>query len=159
MQHRQHWSYYWSQGLSNCTSHTWWWFLGKWPFLWRNQMGKQVDFLFTVTVGVPCWGLGEHEPLIITFFKPIVLRRNQKVPSTISGSGQGRGAGRAFELECKWEWQQAGPVEMEGKLQKVSEKFSETSRDILRKFFFRPQIIPSMPEGVVRRLLRRTSEG
>ena len=31
-------------------------------------MGKQVDFLFTVTFGVPCWGLGENEPLRITFF-------------------------------------------------------------------------------------------
>ena len=31
-------------------------------------MGKEAEFMFTVTVGIPCWGLEEHEPLIIAFF-------------------------------------------------------------------------------------------
>ena len=24
-------------------------------FSWKNQMGKDEDFLFTVPVGIPCW--------------------------------------------------------------------------------------------------------
>ena len=35
--------------------------------LWRKQMGKEADLMFTVTIGMPFWGLGEHEPLIIDF--------------------------------------------------------------------------------------------
>ena len=27
-------------------------------------MGKEAELLFSVPVGIPCWGLGEHEPLI-----------------------------------------------------------------------------------------------
>ena len=30
-------------------------------------MGKEVELIFTVTVGMPFWRLGEHAPLIIDF--------------------------------------------------------------------------------------------
>ena len=39
-------------------------------------MGKEADLLFTVPVGMPCWVLGEHNPLIIYLFLLIVLKRN-----------------------------------------------------------------------------------
>ena len=39
-------------------------------------MGKEVGFLFTVHVGVPFWGLGEHKPLVIALFLPDAFRRN-----------------------------------------------------------------------------------
>ena len=35
-------------------------------------MGKEADWLITVTDGILFWGLGEHGPLIITLFFPIV---------------------------------------------------------------------------------------
>ena len=50
---------------------------------WRNKMGEGADLLLTVPVGVPCWGLGEHEPLILYLFHPIVSRRKWKGPCTI----------------------------------------------------------------------------
>ena len=34
--------------------------------------GEEADLLFTVTVGMPFWGLVEHEPLIIALFLPVV---------------------------------------------------------------------------------------
>ena len=46
------------------------------PFSWRNQIGNEAYLLFNVPVGMTCWGLGEHEPLIIAFFLPIFSRRN-----------------------------------------------------------------------------------
>ena len=39
-------------------------------------MGKEADLLFTIPVGITCWGLGEHEPLIIDLFLLIVSHRN-----------------------------------------------------------------------------------
>ena len=70
-------------------------------FSWRNKMGEEVDFLFTVTVGMPCWGLGEHEHLIIVLFLPIFSRSNCKGTWTIRGSDWGRGVVIPFGFECK----------------------------------------------------------
>ena len=67
-------------------------------FLWRNMMGEEVGFIFTVLVGMPFGGLGEHEPLIIFLFLTIVLRRNWKVPWNIHRSYWEREAIRAIEL-------------------------------------------------------------
>ena len=60
-------------------------------FLRIEQMGKEVDLLCTVLVGIPFWVLGEHEPPIIALFLPIVSRRNWKGTVTIHGSDWGRG--------------------------------------------------------------------
>ena len=117
-------------------------------------MGKEADLLFTVPVGIPGWGLGEHKPLIIALFLRIVSRRKWKVPWNIQGSDWGCGTVMDLELECKREWGKPGPVPTEGKLRKVSEEGSERCRNILRKFICRAQKIPSMSEGVVQRLLR-----
>ena len=39
-------------------------------------MRKYLEFMFTVTVGMPFCGLGQHEPLIISLFIPIFSRIN-----------------------------------------------------------------------------------
>ena len=52
-------------------------------------MGKEVDLMLTVTDEMPFSGLGEHKPLIIYLFLPIVSRRNWKGPYTIRGSAWG----------------------------------------------------------------------
>ena len=49
-------------------------------------MGKEADLMSTVPVGIPFWGLGEHEPLIIALFLPIVSIRNLRGPWKIKGS-------------------------------------------------------------------------
>ena len=35
-------------------------------------MGKEAGLLFTVTDGMKFWGLGDHEPLIIALFLPVI---------------------------------------------------------------------------------------
>ena len=44
-------------------------------FLWIIQMGKDASILFTIPVGMPFWGLEEHEPPIAALFLPVVSRR------------------------------------------------------------------------------------
>ena len=54
-------------------------------------MGKEAYLLFTVTVGMPFWGLGEHEPLIIAFFFLFYL--------AIIGGGLGKTKGVIGHME------------------------------------------------------------
>ena len=46
----------------------------------EKNMEKEADLLFTVTVGMPFWGLVEHEPLIIALFLPVVSCSNWRIP-------------------------------------------------------------------------------
>ena len=72
--------------------------------------------MFTVPVGMPYWGLGEHEPLIVDLFVPIVSCRNWKVTWTIRGIECGGGTVKAFKLGGKKELDQPVPVQIYGKL-------------------------------------------
>ena len=54
--------------------------------MWRKQIGKDADLLFTVPVGVPFWGKHQHEPLIVCLLLPVVKRRNWRGPWIIRGS-------------------------------------------------------------------------
>ena len=63
-------------------------------------MEKEAKFLFTVTVGMPCWGFREYEPLIIALFLPIVPLSNWKGTWTIRGNDWVHGAVRGFKLGC-----------------------------------------------------------
>ena len=67
----------------------------------RKQMGKEADFLFTVIVGIPFWGLGEHEPLIIALFLPVVSFSNWRGAWTIKEIDWTYGTTRVVDLEFK----------------------------------------------------------
>ena len=123
---------------------------------WRKQIWKVEDLLFTVSVEMPFWGLGDHEPLIRAFFLSMVSRRNWKGPWTIRGSDWGRVTVRYFELKYKQEWEQPGTVKIEGKMLQFSEEGSERCGDILWKFLLGARAIPSVRESVVRKLLCQT---
>ena len=86
---------------------------------WRKQTGKDADLLFTVTVGIPFWGLGEHEPLIIALFLPVVSCSNWRGTWTIKWIDCTYGVARAVDLEFKQEWEHPWPIHMEGKLCQV----------------------------------------
>ena len=65
----------------------------------EKQIGKEVDLLFTNPVGMPFWGLGEHESLIIDLFVSVVSRRNWRGYWKIKGSDCSYGTARAFDLK------------------------------------------------------------
>ena len=66
-------------------------------------MGKEVEFLFTVTVGITFWLLLEHEPLVIALFLPVVYRRNCRRPWKIKGSDCASLTEKYFDLYPKQE--------------------------------------------------------
>ena len=105
--------------------------------------------MFNVPVGIPCWVLGEHEPLIIALFITVFSRGNQKLPWTINQIYWAYLTARYVDLECKRGQEHPGPVQMEGKLCQVSEEASESSEDILLIFLHRSWAIPSMSDDVV----------
>ena len=59
-------------------------------------MVKEEDFLFNVPVGMKFWVLGEHNPLIISFFILVVSSRNWRLPWMIKGSDWESGTARSF---------------------------------------------------------------
>ena len=64
-------------------------------------MGKEADLLFTVTVGIPFWGLGEHESLIISLVLPVLYCSNWRGPWTINDIDWTYVIARAVDLESK----------------------------------------------------------
>ena len=99
-------------------------------------MGKEADFLFTITVGMPFWGSREHEPLIIALFIIVVSCRNWRGTWTIIGSDWISGTSRYVDFEFKREWEQPGPVQMEGKLRQVSEEASDKNWNIMQNVWY-----------------------
>ena len=61
-------------------------------------MVEEADLIFTVPVGIPFGGLGEHETLMIALFLPFVFCRNQRVPWTIKVSDWVSGTYICFDL-------------------------------------------------------------
>ena len=49
-------------------------------------MVSEADLLFSVFIGVFFWVLGEHEPLIVALFLPIIKFGYRREPWTTRGS-------------------------------------------------------------------------
>jgi hypothetical protein len=127
--------------------------------MWRKQIGKDADLLFTVPVGVPFWEKHQHEPLIVCLLLPVVKRRNWRGPWIVRGSSFASTAEdelrRTFELSVGKKPKQRD--ELGGELRPVLENPPERSGDILRKFLNAARRIHSLPKGVVRTMLSRSS--
>ena len=64
-------------------------------------MGKEAYLLFTVTVGMSFWGLGEYETLIITLFLPVFSCNNCRGHWKNKGSDWTYGIAIHFDLDRK----------------------------------------------------------
>ena len=51
-----------------------------------KQIGKEVELMFTVTDGIPFWGLVYHETLIVALAIPVVTLSGWKRPCTVRES-------------------------------------------------------------------------
>ena len=49
-------------------------------------MGKEANILFNVPVGMPFWVRGEHEPMLVDLFLPIITHSYWRGPCTVIGS-------------------------------------------------------------------------
>ena len=57
--------------------------------LWRRNLGKTADVLFTVPAGVPFWGSSQFEPLIVAIVFPLAHVSSYTGPWTVKGTDMG----------------------------------------------------------------------
>ena len=57
--------------------------------MWRRNLGKDVDVLFTVPVGVPFWTAEQFEPLIVAIVSPLSPVPRYSGPWLVKGTDEG----------------------------------------------------------------------
>ena len=129
---------------------------------WRKELSKDADVLFTVRVGVSFWSSSQCEPLIVAIALPFVTRRVS--PESWRGPWVVRGSCLASELHQDLarvvgpprKGSSDQPDDLGGDVRQPSlrEGTEKRAGNILRKFLERARAIPSLPEGVVREMLR-----
>lgn len=129
---------------------------------WRKELSKDADVLFTVRVGTSFWSTSQCEPLIVAIALPFVTRRVS--PESWRGPWVVRGSCFASELHQDiartigpgWKGGSDQPDAVGGNVCQSSlrQDAEERAGNILREFLERARSIPSLPEGVVRQMLR-----
>ena len=56
--------------------------------LWRSQLSKDTEVLFTINVGPSCWTCSIHEPIIVLIFLPLDHVSNYRGPWVLRGISQ-----------------------------------------------------------------------
>ena len=96
---------------------------------WRKQLTKICDVVFTIPVGTQCWGVHQHEPLLVGFALPLISHRP---------------------------WRLRGVPLLERAISQLS-SLSPTAvnwgRDILQQLLGITRKLESLPEGVVWEML------
>jgi hypothetical protein len=57
--------------------------------LWRKNLGKDADVLFTVPAGVNFWASGQFEPIIVAIFFPLAHVPRYTGPWMVGGTDEG----------------------------------------------------------------------
>ncbi len=57
--------------------------------MWRRDLGKNADILFTVPAGVPFWGGTQFEPLIVAIIFPLAHVSGYTGPWAVKGTDMG----------------------------------------------------------------------
>ena len=57
--------------------------------MWRRDLGKNADILFTVPAGVPFWGGNQFEPLIVAIIFPLAHVSSYTGPWAVKGTDMG----------------------------------------------------------------------
>jgi hypothetical protein len=65
--------------------------------MWRTDLGKSADILFTVPVGVPFWGASQFEPLIVVIIFPLSHVSSYTGPWAVKGTELGEHIQRALQ--------------------------------------------------------------
>ena len=92
--------------------------------------------------------MGEHEPLIIALFLPIVPRREWRGPWNVKGSKLASGTVRSLEREHRKDWEGLRPTTVGSNLQEVYEKTIRGCKDIVWKFMHKTMSFPSISNYV-----------
>ena len=130
--------------------------------LWRKQLSKDADVVFTVPCDPSFWPIDMHEPLIILIVFPLTFVQRYQGPWLVKGTdgiSQTEGTlNRGFKL---WREGRNDPRqlhELEGYVPGVWKGPEEWSRLILLKFLDAQREFPPVQECMVRGLLCTSSQ-
>ena len=56
--------------------------------MWRSQLSKDVEDLFTINMGPSCWPCSVYEPIIVLIVLPMALVSNYRGPWVQGGGYQ-----------------------------------------------------------------------
>jgi hypothetical protein len=103
---------------------------------WRRQLSKVADVVFEIPAGkLTAWDASSHEPLVVGIVFPFLPFRPWQLRGTPKFLAMGR------------------------KLCKVWKESETDGRDFLRKFWFFARSLPTLQEGVVRKMLYPEDDG
>jgi hypothetical protein len=66
--------------------------------MWRRNLGKSADVLFTVRAGVPFWGTSQFEPLIVAIVFPLAHISSHTGPWSVKGTDIGTSYEKALAV-------------------------------------------------------------
>ena len=130
--------------------------------LWRKQLTKDADVVFTVPCGTEFWPASMHEPLLVLIVFPLTHVRSHRGPWVLKGTDAATKVEDELTRGFK-SWGKAGNDprqlhELDSSVQGMWENSAEWSRAVLLKFLDEQREFPPVRECLVRGMLCRVSD-
>ena len=123
--------------------------------MWRKDLGKDADVLFTVPAGANFWASGQFEPLIVAIVFPLAHVPRYTGPWLVKGTDEGARYERA--LTDGFKGNDTGELhELGGSLQRVWEDAASGSRAVLQQLLAWAGGFPPVQKCLVRSVLPRS---
>jgi hypothetical protein len=125
--------------------------------MWRKNLGKNADVLFTVPAGVPFWTAGQFEPLIVAIVFPLSHVPRYTGPWLVKGTDEGA----RFERSLIDGFKRNDSRELhdvDGNVQCVWEDASSGSRAVLQQLLAWAGGFPPVQKCMVREVLPGVSK-
>jgi hypothetical protein len=124
--------------------------------MWRKDLMKNADLLFTVPAQVPFWTAGQFEPLIVAIVLPLMHVPRYTGPWLVRGTDEGERAEQALRRGFKGggETHDTGELhELDGNMCEVWEDAERGSRIVLQQFLAWASNFPPVQKCLVRGVL------
>ena len=127
--------------------------------LWRKNLGKDADVMFTVAPAGHFWERTQHEPLIVAVVLPLSYVRDYRGPWLARGSDEAQSLSRELSAGFKYfrDRRRQGLFDVAGPLCSLWHDAEGRSRTLLREFLRWARKFPPVQECLVRGLLQRES--
>ena len=129
--------------------------------LWRKQLSKDADVVFTVQCDPSFWPAEMHEPLVVMIVFPLTFVDSYKGPWLVKGGVEASRAESTLDKGFKlWKAGRDDPsqlLELEGYLQSMWKDPEEWSRSVLLELLDAAGQLPPVHECLVRGMLRGAS--
>ncbi|KAL3786657.1 hypothetical protein ACHAW5_001375 [Stephanodiscus triporus] len=120
--------------------------------MWRKDLGKDADVLFTVPAGVSFWASGQFEPLIVALVFPLAHIPRYTGPWLVRGTDEGTRYEQA--LIDGFRGDDTGELhELDGRVQRVWEDAASGARSVLQQLLAWAGGFPPVQKCLVRAVL------